>query len=56
MKYHEPMYWKFGEEGNRYFRLATGQIYAIWKDLYFNQSVYLIQVHDIQRGVYTNSK
>lgn len=33
VKYHEPEYWKFGEEGNRYFRHATGQIYAISKDL-----------------------
>ncbi|XP_056164635.1 beta-1,3-galactosyltransferase 7-like isoform X4 [Syzygium oleosum] len=33
VKYHEPEYWKFGEEGNKYFRHATGQIYAISKDL-----------------------
>ncbi|KZV37344.1 Galactosyltransferase family protein isoform 1 [Dorcoceras hygrometricum] len=33
IKYHEPEFWKFGEEGNRYFRHATGQIYAISKDL-----------------------
>ncbi|XP_073296438.1 beta-1,3-galactosyltransferase 7-like isoform X1 [Primulina huaijiensis] len=33
VKYHEPEYWKFGEEGNRYFRHATGQIYAISKEL-----------------------
>jgi len=33
VKYHEPEYWKFGEEGNRYFRHATGQIYAISRDL-----------------------
>ncbi|XP_058099995.1 probable beta-1,3-galactosyltransferase 8 [Magnolia sinica] len=33
VKYHEPEFWKFGEEGNRYFRHATGQIYAISKDL-----------------------
>ncbi|KAG8056952.1 hypothetical protein GUJ93_ZPchr0002g26742 [Zizania palustris] len=32
-KYHEPEYWKFGEDGNKYFRHATGQIYAISKDL-----------------------
>ncbi|VVA92120.1 unnamed protein product [Arabis nemorensis] len=32
-KYREPEYWKFGEEGNKYFRHATGQIYAISKDL-----------------------
>ncbi|KAJ4830187.1 Beta-1,3-galactosyltransferase 2 [Turnera subulata] len=33
VKYHEPEYWKFGEPGNRYFRHATGQLYAISKDL-----------------------
>ncbi|KAI4337754.1 hypothetical protein L6164_016131 [Bauhinia variegata] len=33
VKYHEPEYWKFGEEGNKYLRHATGQIYAISKDL-----------------------
>ncbi|XWS38127.1 hypothetical protein CRYUN_Cryun19dG0103600 [Craigia yunnanensis] len=33
VKYHEPENWKFGEEGNKYFRHATGQIYAISKDL-----------------------
>ncbi|XP_073127893.1 beta-1,3-galactosyltransferase 7-like [Henckelia pumila] len=33
VKYHEPEYWKFGEPGNRYFRHATGQIYAISKEL-----------------------
>lgn len=33
MKYHEPEFWKFGEEGNKYFRHATGQIYGISKDL-----------------------
>lgn len=33
LKYHEPEHWKFGEEGNEYFRHATGQIYAISKDL-----------------------
>lgn len=33
VKYHEPEYWKFGEEGNKYFRHATGQIYVISKDL-----------------------
>ncbi|XP_078444428.1 beta-1,3-galactosyltransferase 7-like [Wolffia australiana] len=32
-KYHEPEHWKFGDEGNSYFRHATGQIYAISKDL-----------------------
>ncbi|XAR54284.1 Galactosylxylosylprotein 3-beta-galactosyltransferase [Bertholletia excelsa] len=33
VRYHEPEYWKFGEEGNKYFRHATGQVYAISKDL-----------------------
>ncbi|KAK9059376.1 hypothetical protein SSX86_021996 [Deinandra increscens subsp. villosa] len=33
VKYHEPEYWKFGEDGNKYFRHATGQTYAISKDL-----------------------
>lgn len=33
VKYHEPEYWKFGEEGNKYFRHATGQLYAVSKDL-----------------------
>ncbi|XP_022733579.1 probable beta-1,3-galactosyltransferase 2 isoform X2 [Durio zibethinus] len=32
-KYHEPEHWKFGEAGNKYFRHATGQLYAISKDL-----------------------
>ncbi|KAL5073481.1 hypothetical protein RYX36_012465 [Vicia faba] len=33
VKYHEAEYWKFGEEGNKYFRHATGQLYAISRDL-----------------------
>ncbi|KAK9691686.1 hypothetical protein RND81_09G212200 [Saponaria officinalis] len=33
VKYHEPEHWKFGEIGNKYFRHATGQIYAISRDL-----------------------
>ncbi|XP_022734893.1 probable beta-1,3-galactosyltransferase 4 [Durio zibethinus] len=33
VRYHEPEYWKFGDEGNKYFRHATGQLYAISKDL-----------------------
>lgn len=33
VKYHEPEYWKFGEYGNKYFRHATGQLYAISNDL-----------------------
>ncbi|XP_049359069.1 probable beta-1,3-galactosyltransferase 2 isoform X2 [Solanum verrucosum] len=30
VRYHEPEYWKFGD---KYFRHATGQIYAVSKDL-----------------------
>ncbi|XP_051126214.1 probable beta-1,3-galactosyltransferase 3 [Andrographis paniculata] len=33
VRYHEPEHWKFGEPGNKYFRHATGQLYAISKDL-----------------------
>ncbi|XP_020517301.1 probable beta-1,3-galactosyltransferase 2 isoform X2 [Amborella trichopoda] len=33
VRYYEPEFWKFGEEGNRYFRHATGQLYAITKEL-----------------------
>ncbi|KAI8000973.1 putative beta-1,3-galactosyltransferase 2 [Camellia lanceoleosa] len=33
VKYHEPEHWKFGDVGNYYFRHATGQIYAISKEL-----------------------
>ncbi|MBA0667777.1 hypothetical protein Goklo_000817 [Gossypium klotzschianum] len=33
VRYHEPEHWKFGETGNKYFRHATGQLYAISKDL-----------------------
>ncbi|KAG6404191.1 hypothetical protein SASPL_136431 [Salvia splendens] len=33
LKYHEPEHWKFGDQGNTYFRHATGQIYAISRDL-----------------------
>lgn len=33
VRYHEPEYWKFGENGNKYFRHATGQLYAISRDL-----------------------
>ncbi|CAN1339791.1 Probable beta-1,3-galactosyltransferase 2 [Linum perenne] len=33
VRYHEPEHWKFGEEGNKYFRHATGQLYAISNDL-----------------------
>uniref|UniRef100_J3L9U8 Hexosyltransferase n=1 Tax=Oryza brachyantha TaxID=4533 RepID=J3L9U8_ORYBR len=33
VRYYEPEHWKFGEPGNKYFRHATGQLYAISKDL-----------------------
>lgn len=33
VRYYEPDHWKFGEVGNKYFRHATGQLYAISKDL-----------------------
>ncbi|XP_038999430.1 probable beta-1,3-galactosyltransferase 2 isoform X2 [Hibiscus syriacus] len=33
VRYHEPEHWKFGESGNKYFRHATGQLYAISNDL-----------------------
>lgn len=44
VKYHEPEHWKFGEEGNKYFRHATGQIYAISKDLalYISTNAYVL--------------
>lgn len=32
-KYYEPEFWKFGDQGNRYFIHASGQIYAISNDL-----------------------
>ncbi|XP_060971524.1 probable beta-1,3-galactosyltransferase 8 isoform X2 [Cannabis sativa] len=44
-KYHEPEHWKFGEEGNKYFRHATGQIYAISKDLASYISINLPILH-----------
>ncbi|XP_066376033.1 probable beta-1,3-galactosyltransferase 2 isoform X2 [Miscanthus floridulus] len=33
VRYYEPEHWKFGEVGNKYFWHATGQLYAISKDL-----------------------
>ncbi|GJN19061.1 hypothetical protein PR202_gb06296 [Eleusine coracana subsp. coracana] len=33
VRYYEPEHWKFGEAGNKYFRHATGQLYALSKDL-----------------------
>ncbi|TVU00733.1 hypothetical protein EJB05_10094 [Eragrostis curvula] len=32
-KYYEPNHWKFGTEGNNYFRHATRQLYAVTRDL-----------------------
>lgn len=45
VKYHEPEFWKFGEEGNKYFRHATGQIYAISRDLATYISVNQLILH-----------
>ncbi|XP_057828778.2 beta-1,6-galactosyltransferase GALT31A isoform X3 [Cryptomeria japonica] len=44
-KYREPEYWKFGEEGNKYFRHATGQLYVISKDLATYISINLPILH-----------
>ncbi|XVF52989.1 hypothetical protein PTKIN_Ptkin05aG0062200 [Pterospermum kingtungense] len=53
VKYHEPEYWKFGEEGNTYFRHATRRMHAISKGLdagkhldhaYLNENVSLFEV------------
>ncbi|XP_039054737.1 probable beta-1,3-galactosyltransferase 2 [Hibiscus syriacus] len=33
VRYHEPEHWKFGENGNKYFRHATGQLYSISNEL-----------------------
>lgn len=43
VKFHEPEFWKFGE-ANKYFRHATGQIYAISKDLatYITMNRYIL--------------
>ncbi|XP_030511436.2 probable beta-1,3-galactosyltransferase 2 [Rhodamnia argentea] len=43
VKYHEPEFWKFGDMGNNYFRHATGQLYAISKDL----ASYISTNHDV---------
>ncbi|XP_031092903.1 probable beta-1,3-galactosyltransferase 2 isoform X2 [Ipomoea triloba] len=45
VRYHEPEYWKFGDSGNKYFRHATGQIYAISKDLATYISVHQHVLH-----------
>ncbi|CAL9168967.1 unnamed protein product [Musa hybrid cultivar] len=33
VRYYEPEHWKFGGDGNKYFRHATGQLYAISNEL-----------------------
>uniref|UniRef100_A0A0A0LRK3 Hexosyltransferase n=2 Tax=Cucumis sativus TaxID=3659 RepID=A0A0A0LRK3_CUCSA len=43
VKYHEPEYLRFGDEGNLYFRHATGQLYGISKDL----ATYISQNQDM---------
>lgn len=43
VRYHEPEHWKFGEQGNKYFRHATGQLYALSHDL----AVYISKNLDI---------
>ncbi|KAL5972595.1 hypothetical protein ACLOJK_039400 [Asimina triloba] len=47
VRYHEPEYWKFGEAGNKYFRHATGQLYAISRDLasYISINQFSILLH-----------
>lgn len=43
VKYYEPEHWKFGGQGNKYFKHATGQLYAISKDL----AIYVLANLDI---------
>ncbi|XP_058732742.1 probable beta-1,3-galactosyltransferase 2 [Vicia villosa] len=43
VRYHEPEHWKFGESGNKYFRHATGQLYAISNDL----ATYISNNHNV---------
>eukprot|EP00250_Pteridium_aquilinum_P014353 c21932_g1_i2 orf=370-1521(-) len=43
VRYHEPEHWKFGEQGNQYFRHATGQLYALSREL----AVYISKNMDI---------
>eukprot|EP00250_Pteridium_aquilinum_P016733 c23263_g1_i1 orf=639-1805(+) len=43
VKYYEPEHWKFGGQGNKYFKHATGQLYAISKDL----AIYILKNLDI---------
>ncbi|XP_049934781.1 probable beta-1,3-galactosyltransferase 8 isoform X2 [Nymphaea colorata] len=52
VKYHEPEFWKFGEEGNKYFRHATGQIYAISKDLAAYISINSYANEDVSLGAW----
>ncbi|CAN1783760.1 Probable beta-1,3-galactosyltransferase 2 [Linum perenne] len=54
VRYHEPEYWKFGEAGNKYFRHATGQLYAISHDLASYISVNQLSL--ISRSSYETSK
>ncbi|MCO5593526.1 hypothetical protein L7F22_047540 [Adiantum nelumboides] len=43
VKYYEPEHWKFGGQGNKYFKHATGQLYAISKEL----ALYILKNLDI---------
>ncbi|KAI5084151.1 hypothetical protein GOP47_0000320 [Adiantum capillus-veneris] len=43
VRYHEPEHWKFGEQGNKYFRHATGQLYALSREL----ATYITKNQDI---------
>nr|GLL30393.1 probable beta-1,3-galactosyltransferase 2 [Ipomoea trifida] len=49
VRYHEPEYWKFGDNGNKYFRHATGQLYAISKDLATYISVNQLRMHVLHK-------
>ncbi|CAN6466240.1 unnamed protein product [Victoria cruziana] len=44
VKDHEPEFWKFGEVRNKYFRHASGQLYAISKDLATYMSINNVSV------------
>ncbi|CAM8937258.1 unnamed protein product [Rhodiola kirilowii] len=57
VRYHEPEYWKFGEEGNKYFRHATGQLYAISNDIanYISQNQHVLHKYvneDVSLGAW----
>ncbi|KAG6594663.1 putative beta-1,3-galactosyltransferase 2, partial [Cucurbita argyrosperma subsp. sororia] len=43
VKYHEPEHWIFGGERNKYFRHATGQLYAISREL----AKYILKNQDV---------